>query len=258
MKPIIGICTNYSNMDQPGLSTKLGLPGQEWQMVADDYVKGVERGGGIPIIIPIMQAIENVLPVLECLDGIVFTGGQDIDPHCYGKEPHAALGAISPERDGQEIALAKRVLNEMDIPILGICRGHQVLNVAAGGTLYADIESQLPEAMAHSCFHAPKYHRVHRAEVCPGTKLHEIFKCDSMGINSFHHQAIERIGAGFEVAMTAGDGVIEAMEFPGNRFVVSVQWHPEMMIDRHPEYIALFKSFVDSCFNKGKREISAV
>lgn len=258
MKPIIGICTNYSPLDELGLMTKLGLPGQEWQLLADDYIKGIERGGGVPVIIPILEQIENIVPLLGCLDGIVFTGGQDIEPRQYGQNAGKNLGTISPERDSQEIALAKKALYEMEIPVLGICRGHQILNVAAGGTLYSDIETQRVEAMNHTCFHAPKHHRAHEAEVLEGTRMKDIFGQEILGINSYHHQAIDRMGEGFKVSMVAGDGIVEAMEYPGERFVVSVQWHPEMMVDRCPEYLKLFSSFVASCKKEIKRTCKAV
>lgn len=257
MKPIIGICTNYSPLDELGLLTKLGLPGQEWQLIADDYIKAIERGGGVPVIIPIVEQIENIEPLLACLDGIVFTGGQDIEPRQYGQSVGKNLGVISPERDKQEVALAKKVLNEMDIPVLGICRGHQILNVAAGGTLYSDIETQREESMNHTCFHAPKHHSAHEAKILDNTKLKAIFGCQVLGVNSYHHQAIDRIGSEFKVAMVADDGIVEAMEYPGERFIVSVQWHPEMMVDRCPEYLRLFNAFVMSCRDEINRAPSA-
>lgn len=257
MKPIIGICTNFSSLDELGLITKLGLPGQAWQLIADDYVKGIELGGGVPIIIPITERIENIEPILSFLDGIMFTGGQDIDPQHYGQSAENKLGPLCPERDEQEIALAKKVLYEMNIPVLGICRGHQILNVAAGGTLYWDIETQRPEAMNHTCFHSPKHHLAHESKILDDSRISKIFGKSVIGINSYHHQSIEKIGSGFEVSMMAADGIIEAMEYPGDRFVVSVQWHPEMMIDRCPEYLKLFNAFVMSCRSDVKRVSTA-
>ncbi len=247
MKPIIGICTNYSSKDDHGLITKLGLPGQEWQLVADDYVKAVERAGGVPVILPITRDINNILPILDILDGILFTGGSDIDPLKYGDMPQHNLGSICPERDVQELTLAQKALYEMEIPILGICRGHQLINVASGGTLYYDLNTQLPDVMCHTSFHAPKYHTAHDAQIIAGTKMHEIFSREVIGVNSYHHQSIDVLGKDFIVSMAAKDGIIEAMEKPGDRFVVSVQWHPEMMIDRNPNYIQLFKAFIESC-----------
>lgn len=247
MKPVVGICTNYSANDELGLMTKLGLPGQEWQMVADDYIKAIERGGGVPVIIPLTKCFENISPILPHLDGIVFTGGSDIDPQKYGENSQYGLGAIDPDRDEQEIKLAKKVLYEMNIPVLGICRGQQIINIAAGGSLYYDLKKQRPEAMCHPSFFAPKYHKSHEAKIEKNTNLHRIFNKESIGVNSFHHQAVKELADGFIISMVSVDGVIEGMELPGERFVVSVQWHPEMMIDRYPEYTDLFRSFVESC-----------
>ncbi|MDQ0338033.1 putative glutamine amidotransferase [Caldalkalibacillus uzonensis] len=251
MKPIIGICANYSKDEKLGLITGLGLPGQEWQLLADDYIKAIERAGGSPIILPITKHIDSLSGILHLLDGILFSGGTDIDPLHYGELPRYGLGLIDPERDAHELQLAKKVLYEMEIPVLGICRGIQVLNVAAGGTLYQDLQRQRPEGFNHTVKEAPKYHPTHIVHIKERSRLHSIFKKDTIGVNSFNHQAICQVGDGFDVTMTAPDGLIEGIEWTGDRFAVAVQWHPEMMIDRYPEYMCLFEEFVNHCKRKG-------
>jgi putative glutamine amidotransferase len=246
MKPIIGICANYSTDDQIGTKSGLGLAGQEWQVLADDYIKAVERSGGAPVILPITKRTESILPVLGMLDGILFTGGTDIDPRYYGEWPGKGLGTIDPERDRHEMDLVKTALQEMDLPILGICRGFQLLNVAAGGSLYQDLLDR-PEGLYHTQKYAPKYYPVHPVTVKAGSRLHAMFGDEELWVNSFNHQGLKKVGSGFEVTMAAPDGLPEGIEMPGERFVVAVQWHPEMMIDHDPRYLAIFQAFVEAC-----------
>ena len=250
MKPIIGICTNYSTDEKIGMMTELGFAGQDWQLLAGDYIRAVERAGGIPIIIPIVENHQTLEPILDRIDGIIFSGGSDIDPQCYGELPRYGIGRINPVRDAQEIALAKKVLYEKDFPVLGICRGIQLLTVVSGGTLYQDLRSQRPEGFNHTLNIAPKYHPTHPVDIQVGSKLYEIFGKERLGINGFNHQAVKELGKDFSATMLAPDGLVEGMELLGERFVIGLQWHPEMMIDRYPEYLAIFTSFVESCKQK--------
>ncbi len=246
-KPLIGICANYSSSDAAGLTTYLGVAGQEWQLLADDYIKAIERAGGVPIILPVTEELSTLEPIVQMLDGILFTGGSDIDPQCYGDLPRYGIGGIEPRRDSHEVALAKKVISELRIPVLGICRGSQVLNVAMGGTLYQDLRLERPDGMNHTLTSAPKHYPTHTVAIKPNSRLHAIFQTETLAVNSLNHQAVKELGQGFEETMTAPDGVIEGIEMTGERFVVAVQWHPEMMIDRNPEYLVLFEAFVNSC-----------
>lgn len=245
MRPIIGILANYSTDDSIGTKSGLGVQGQEWQVLANDYIHAIEKAGGIPVILPITKTPDTLYDVLPRLDGVLLSGGSDIDPQCYGQLPRYGLGGIDPKRDQHEIALLKKLLHEMDLPILGICRGSQLLNVVCGGTLYQDLQLERPNGMNHTLKYAPKYHATHKAFIKEGSKLHRIFQKVEIGVNSFNHQAIDKLGEGLVATMMAPDGLIEGIELEGERFVVAVQWHPEMMIDAYPEYLALFEALVE-------------
>ena len=247
MKPLIGICANYLSDDAIGLQAGIGAKQQEWQLLADDYIVAIERAGGVPVILPITEDIETLTPLLQKLDGILFSGGSDIDPNSYGEFPRFGLGLIEPKRDVHEIQLARKVLNETTLPVLGICRGIQLLTVATGGTLYQDLQSQRPEGINHSVPKAVRHHPFHTVKIERDSLLHSIYQADELGVNSFHHQAIKELGNGFKATMTAPDGIVEAVEWEGNRFVVAVQWHPEMMEGQMANIRPIFNAFVEEC-----------
>ncbi|MGI2328927.1 gamma-glutamyl-gamma-aminobutyrate hydrolase family protein [Planococcus sp. YIM B11945] len=247
MKPLIGICANYSSESSAGLKTGLGLPGQEWQLLSDDYILSIERAGGIPVILPVTESAETAELLLAKLDGILFTGGSDVDSRLYGEYPSYELGEIEPKRDLHEVALAKKVLFDSDIPVLGICRGMQLLNVAAEGTLFQDLRKQRPDCFNHSVVKSPIYHSVHDVTLDQNSKLAHIYQTETLPVNSYHHQAVKDLGTGFEAAAFSPDGLVEGMEWTGDRFVCAVQWHPEMMAERVPEVMPLFTAFVEAC-----------
>jgi putative glutamine amidotransferase len=247
MKPLIGICANYSSDSAPGIVTGLGAPGQEWQLLADEYVLAIERAGGIPVILPVTEDVETAELLLSKLDGIFFTGGSDVDSQLYGEYPGYKLGPIEPKRDLHEVSLAKKALFQSDIPVLGICRGMQLLNVAAEGSLFQDLKQQQPDCFNHSVVGAPMHHPVHDVTVDPESKLYEIYRSETLAVNSLHHQAVKDLGIDFVASAVSPDGLIEGMEWKGERFVCAVQWHPEMMIDKVPEVMPLFTSFVKEC-----------
>lgn len=247
MRPVIGICVNHSSDDSIGVNTKLGLRGQDWQIIASDYIKAVEKAGGCPVIIPIVYDIDTIWNFVKKLDGIIFTGGSDLNPKLYDEFPRYGLGDINPVRDEHEIELCKRVLNETELPVLGICRGMQLINVTLGGTLYQDIQNEREKGFNHKLLNFPKYFPSHNVYVHKGSKLYEIFDKEEMGVNSFNHQAVKELGNGLIASMNADDGLVEGIELEGDRFVVAVQWHPEMMIDKYDSYLIYFKKFIDKC-----------
>jgi len=247
MKPLIGVCANYLTDDSAGLAAGIGAKYQEWQLLADDYIVAIERAGGVPVILPITQDIETLTPILQKLDGILFSGGSDIDPNLYGEYPRFGLGAIEPRRDAHELRLAQKVLSEMNIPVLGICRGMQLLTVATGGTLYQDLATQKPDGINHSVPKSIRHHAYHSVQMEIGSLLYNIFQGDDLRVNSFHHQAVKELGKGFKPTMIAPDGIIEGMEWEEpNRFVVAVQWHPEMMEEKVDTIRPIFTAFVEA------------
>lgn len=234
MKPLIGI-TCYHEFDKENASRQY-----------EAYYLGIERAGGLPILIPNVDEVDTVDKIYSKLDGILLAGGEDLDPGYFKENPHPQMGAISPVRDKIEIHLAVRCLED-DKPLLGICRGMQVLNAAAGGTLYQDIYSQLKdrEIIKHTQ-EGPRWNATHTVKLRPGSKLHQIFKEKELRVNSIHHQAVKDVARDFMVTAQAPDGIIEGMEGVSFKFVVAVQWHPERMWQKYPIMLKLFKAFVEA------------
>ena len=225
MRPLIGITSSYS-WD----SHSLTLP--------NSYVDAIERGGGTPVLLPPSFQID-VGQLLDAVDGLVLTGGVDVDPQLYGEEPLPNMGRIDPKRDHFEIGITKKALG-IGKPILAICRGHQVLNVAMGGTLYQDVPSQVKGSLKHYAT-TPLYYPSHSVVVKEGSRLHGMFDKEKLGVNTFHHQAVKDLGEGLVATAWAPDGVIESMEVPGDVFILGVQWHPERMIDG--EMLKIFQAY---------------
>ena len=209
----------------------------------DDYLASVERAGGRPRI---LEVSESPAAVLEAVDGVLLTGGGDVDPLLYGEPRHPTVHDAEPGRDQFEIDLARRAV-EAGIPLLAICRGAQVLNVAAGGTLLQDIPSAITSELSHAVSE-PKTAESHDIRVVPGSRLGVALGTRLAGawrcrVNSRHHQAVGRPGKGLTVSATAPDGVIEGIEAGAALFCVGVQWHPENFWETG-EFAPLFDAFV--------------
>lgn len=245
--PVIGICANYSADEAVGLKTNLGMRGQEWQLLAHDYIVAIEKAGGIPIILPVTESHTTSRETLSILDGILFTGGTDIDPKYYNENPKYGLQAIDIKRDKHELDLISYVLEKTELPILGICRGLQLLTVATGGKLYQDIRLEKKGSLNHSVPNLSKHQKSHYVSITEGSLLNKIFNQTELSINSFHHQAIKVLGKGFSATMTAPDGIIEGIEREGDRFICAVQWHPEVLVESESVNLNLFKTFIDNC-----------
>lgn len=215
--------------------------------VRQNYLVPFAAGGCAVVVIPSINCdyTETARRLAVSLDGIVLSGGGDVDPRFYGEEPLARLGSVSRERDEIEIALARAFL-ELDKPILGICRGCQVLNVAAGGSLVQDIRTQVRGSMQHRLGRSGLDGDRHDVRIEPETLLHGIFGRRRLEVNSRHHQAVRGVAPGFRATAFAEDGVIEAIEDPSRKFAVAVQWHPE---DLYPgeDSAALFHAFIEKC-----------
>ena len=240
MRPLIGISCS---MGQAIYSMTQDNVPQLQHRLGDSYVKAIVQAGGIPVILPNSTDLSCVEEIAAGLDGFLLSGGGDVDPALFGERATAQLGTVTPRRDDFELALARYVMNETDKPVLGICRGIQVMNVAMGGSLHID----LPDAgkLCHSLTMYPRYVPTHDVAVAEGSRMEKIMNGASR-VNSFHHQAIDELAEGLAVtARSLPDDVIEAVEIPGDRFVVGVQWHPEELNARE-ESQALFRAFVEA------------
>ena len=229
-RPLIGITIGYSRQDR------------EIFALRDDYVRSIETAGGLPLVLA-PGTPEDAPVLLDHLDGLLLTGGADVDPGLYGEPPHETVTQVIPERDALEIALSREALRR-DMPILAICRGQQVLNVATGGTLVQDLPSQWKGAVNHDP-DVERWSPAHDVKILPGTRLREILGRDRVTVNSFHHQAVRQPGQGVVVsAYSEGDDVVEAIEVPGRRLAVGVQWHPEAFWDKDGRFQPLFEALV--------------
>ncbi len=238
--PLIGISVGALHMSP---SSALYLA------VRPTYSHAVEMAGGAPILIPLQVGQASLRRIYEQLDGLIFSGGGDVDPTRYGAptlSPHTT--EIDPARDEVEIQLARWAVED-NKPLLAICRGVQVLNVALGGTLIQHIPDEVPHALPHEAHSDEAFQRLaHEVTVTPGSKLHIALGLngDRLSVNSLHHQALAKIGRGLRVVARAGDGIVEGVEIPDRRFIVGVQWHPEALVDTVPPMRHLFESLVSA------------
>lgn len=193
--------------------------------------------GGIPILLAPLEEVKDIEGLLNRLDGLILSGGDDIWPERYGQTRHAMTNLVSKERDAFDFQLARQAL-DMDIPVLGICHGIQLINVVMGGTLIQDVPSQRPSCASHNS------KAVHKVKVERGTRLYEFLKTDVLMVNSSHHQAIDRLGEGLKVSATAEDGIVEAVEGTSHSLVMGVQWHPERMLEDSTQR-RLFTAFLE-------------
>ncbi len=209
------------------------------------YVRAVAQGGGVPLILSQLMGDGNTARALDGCEGLVLTGGEDIDPSHYGAEPSAALGSVDAERDRFELALFAAA-RSAGLPILGICRGIQLINVALGGTLYQDLPSERPGPVDHNPG-AARNARTHHVCLAPGSRAAHALGVDRLVPNSFHHQAIRDLAPTLVASGWSDDGVIEAVETPADDgWLLAVQWHPEEMhADRLAPEGGLFKALVE-------------
>jgi putative glutamine amidotransferase len=235
-QPLIGITSGLMQNSSGVLVCQLGQA----------YVTAVQRAGGIPMVIPVGIDESALASLLSRLDGVLLSGGGDIDPLLFNGAPHPKVYGISPERDAMEINLVTTAL-QMDKPLLAICRGIQVLNVALGGGLYTHIQDQVEHSLKHDWF--PKFPRdklAHTLSLTCESKLDQIYGADEIWVNSLHHQGISRVGEGLIATAFAPDGLVEGLEVKGLTFALGVQWHPECLPD-DPGSQNLFSAFVQAC-----------
>ena len=226
MRPVIGI-TSYAE------EARWGVWDAPAALIPLAYVRAIEKAGGRPLVVP--PCLEGVEETLDALDGLLFSGGADLDPASYGAEAHPETNGLRPERDSAELALLEGALAR-DMPVLAVCRGSQVLNVARGG----DLVQHLPEVVGHEGHkEAPGVFADHGVDVLPDTKLREVLG-EHAPVKSHHHQGYGRLGEGLRESARADDGTVEGIEDPSQRFALGVLWHPE-----EGEDAALFRALVE-------------
>ncbi len=231
-KPLIGITSCH---DHETRANRLALA----------YIRALEEAGGLPVIIPTLKEEELIKGIIDTFDGLLLSGGGDPDPFLWGEEPVPEQGEIEPWRDQLEILLVRGAL-EIGKPLLGICRGMQVMNLAAGGTLYQDLAKEKEGLMKHMQ-EAPRWYATHGVTLIPGSRIKYIMGKENLRVNSFHHQGVERVAPGFLVSGRARDEVIEVIEYQEGGYALGVQWHPETMVKRDKNMANLFKDFVSAC-----------
>lgn len=230
MKPIIGITTFESE--------EVGF-----HRIKSNYMNAVFAAGGIPVNIPIIHDESDYDNYLDILDGIIFTGGLDVSPLTYNENPLKEINLMSSIRDKYEMGLFKRAY-ERKLPIIGICRGLQIANVVLGGSLYQDINAQVPGVLGHQPKSMPNDEFYHSINIKKDTRLYNIFETEKIFVNSLHHQAIKKLGKDLVIAALSEDGIIEAVEPTDDRFFIGLQFHPEDFVKRYPEFLNIFKELI--------------
>jgi putative glutamine amidotransferase len=231
MKPKIGITVSQ---------TLEGSLRRLWNGTSLTYARGVLEAGGLPVFLPVLHGTQAAQ--LELLDGVLFSGGVDVDPEFFGQDHEAGLGEIDPKRDEFELELYS-LARAAKKPILGVCRGFQLINVAEGGTLYQHLPNVAGIWADHAQISAPPTYG-HRARLAAGSKLEIAYGAETVRVNSFHHQGVKDPAPGLTVNAWSPDGLVEGFEAEG---LLAVQWHPEMMFEAHSEHLAPFKVLVQMC-----------
>jgi len=237
-KPLIGCTTYRKTVDESSPINILGL--------MPSYLEAVAAAGGIPVMIPLGLSDDDLRATIQQMDGILLPGGGDIEPGVYQGQGHPTVGGIDEDRDRVEITVARTAVAEQK-PLLAICRGVQVLNVALGGSLWEDVEQLMPQAMHHEYVHShPRNHLAHNVTIEPDSLLAKQLGRTETAVNSLHHQGIRRLAHELRATAVAPDGLIEGVEVINHPFAVGVQWHPENLIHNVPHMLGLFQGLVEA------------
>jgi putative glutamine amidotransferase len=249
MGNIIGITTRKARSEAIKKYKLSHLEGIDLINVSSDYSDAISDQGGIPLLIPILQNYDEdkIKDIIKSIDGLLLTGGKDIHPRFYqteniSKEVHELMKR-DPERDSFELALLKEAFRE-NIPILGICRGHQLINISFGGTLINDIETSIKSSISHLASLEDKTQLIHEVQIKKNSLLNKIYQKEVLLVNSFHHQCIKKIANSFEVIAESKDQVIEGIIHNGPEWIVGIQWHPEMLYKKYEVHRQIFKEFI--------------
>jgi putative glutamine amidotransferase len=241
MRPLIGVTTSELRPSSAGTLRRHGEPPHAEMALGMTYLRAIEEAGGMPVVLP---PLGDAVAYLDRLDGICLSGGPDLDPDAYGApERHAELGPTEPGLDAFELALAREA-DARGLPILGICRGAQALNVARGGTLHQHLPGHRQTEPATAT--------THTVQIEPGSRLAAVAGAGRLRVNSFHHQAVDVLGHGLRAVAHSADGVVEAIEAPGPRLVLAVQWHAEGLTAQ-PRHRALFDELVAASATPARR-----
>ena len=230
MKPMIGVTPLWDAVRQ-----------SVWML--PDYLEGIKAAGGLPVVLPLEMSESDANQMVETCNGFLFTGGQDVSPELYGMKDATGTIVASAERDKLETLLLSRAL-QADKAVLGICRGLQFINAFLGGTLWQDLPSQHPSEIVHR---QGKPYDVPTHQVTLSGDLQALLRKNILEVNTLHHQAIKDLGSGLMPMAVAPDGIIEAAQMSGKRFVWAVQWHPEYLFRTDSDSLAIFSCFVEHC-----------
>ncbi|MCJ7625421.1 MAG: gamma-glutamyl-gamma-aminobutyrate hydrolase family protein [Anaerolineaceae bacterium] len=233
--PVIGIAGHRDQIGHPKARVA----------AVNYYIEAILRAGGLPLIIPVGLQEDDLIQLGDLLDGLVITGGPDIDPAAYGEKMDPEVKGVDVLRDKGEIFLVRYAVQEK-IPLLGICRGVQIINIAMGGSLYTHVSDQHPDAIHHTSYPDLPFDLLsHPVTLLGGSKLAEIFGCASIRVNSLHHQGIKVIPPDIKATAFAPDQLVEGIEVQDHPFCIGVQWHPEILTDNQ-HALALFRSFIQA------------
>jgi putative glutamine amidotransferase len=254
-RPLIAVTTSELRPSQPARATPEGDPPQQEMALGMKYLRAIEAAGGLPVVVPPLQQ-DAARELLERVSGVCLSGGPDLDPIAYGAREHERLGPSWRELDAYELALVLAA-DARRLPILAVCRGLQVLNVARGGTLHQHLPDVVGEEINHRQVE-PDSAPTHWVTLSGSSRLSRILGRRRTKVNSFHHQAVDELGEGLVVTGRAHDGTVESVEATDREFVVAVQWHAECMVDR-ADHAALFRAFVDAAarVEMGRAQLSA-
>ena len=242
-RPLIGITCNTLPANDWTVEYGVAAPNQAFQALAVDYLNMIQRAGGVPVVLPTMENLECAQQLWERLDGILLSGGNDLNPQMYHQRIKPQCGFIDTLRDRYEAAALTFALHK-DLPVLGICRGIQMFNAVLGGSNYQDLMANGFEQ--HSILACSRNEASHTVQIKKDSVLNAIFQKEVIGVNSFHHQAVWKLAPSLRSLAYSEDGVIEAVEVAGHPFAVAVQWHPEMMFDDDQQH-KLAQAFVRAC-----------
>jgi len=236
LKPVIGLTCNNENLVNRSINK-----------INYTYINAVVEGGGVPVIIPILKNVEDIERYLDVVDGLIFTGGEDVSSLYFDEEPIREVDEICHDRDITEMELFKKAY-EKGVPIMGICRGLQLINIALGGNIYQDIYKQVPNVLGHTCGNNIQegYHTIN---ISKDSMMYEIFNEERLVVNSQHHQSIKDLGKDLKVTSTTSDGIVESIESTNDKIILGVQYHPEAMAMKYKKFIKPFRYFIDKCNN---------